>query len=308
MTTLNDHLQQVQRFMREAKQEFLNPQDLIEYINRARREVAERTQCVRRLTPISGQIVQGAIVAVGSGYTAPTVAISAPDFPGGALPFPNGDQATAVLSVNGGTLSSCDITYGGDGYFQPVATLTDSTGSGGSVSLIVTGVNQLAQGQEKYSFQDIDVSMFPGIESVFCIISVSVIYANYRYSLSMYPFSVYQAKIRQYPFQYQYVPAFCSQYGQGADGTFYAYPLPSQVYQWEFDCVCIPQALENNQSVEAIPQPWSDCVPYFAAHLAFLELQQYNAGEYYLTLFDKMLLRKSQSARPGRVTNIYGRY
>ncbi len=306
---LNDYLQQTQRFLREAKQEFLNPNDLIEYVNRARREVAERTQCVRRLTLSSGAIISGSIVAAGSLYSSsPTLTVSTPDFPSGTLPFPNGVQATGNLHVAGGALTSVNITYGGSGYFQPVATITDSTGSGGSVAFALSPINTLNLGQEKYSFSDIGVASFPGVASVFAIQSVAVIYSNYRYALPMYDFSTYQAKIRQYPYQYQYVPAFCSQYGQGTDGSFYAYPLPSQTYQWEFDCFCIPQDLTTPQSVDVIPQPWSDVVPYFAAHLAFLEIQNMNAGNYYLELFDKMLLRKSQSARIGRRANPHGRY
>ena len=38
------HLKQTQRVLREQKQQFENPDDLLVYINRARREVAGRTQ------------------------------------------------------------------------------------------------------------------------------------------------------------------------------------------------------------------------------------------------------------------------
>ena len=64
----------------------------------------------------------------------------------------------------------------------------------------------------------------------------------------------------------------------------------------------------DNHSVDVIPQPWADVVPYFAAHLAYLELQNLNAARFYLDLFDKMTQRKSDYARPGRVSNPYGRW
>ena len=76
----------------------------------------------------------------------------------------------------------------------------------------------------------------------------------------------------------------------------------------EWDCQMLPQDLTTNLSVEAIPEPWTEAVPYFATHLAFLELQNYNAGKFYLYLFDKMLQRYSDYARVGRVTNPYGRF
>jgi hypothetical protein len=307
MADLFFYLKQAQRFLHDARQEVLNPENLIEYINKGRREVAQRAQCVRRITPVSGACTTASVVAGGSGYTNPTVTITAPDYPSGAPTNPNGVQATALATTNNGAISAVYIQKGGDGYFQPQATITDPTGSGASVTVQTSPINVLNPGQEQYPFSSINVSMFPGVESVFYIRSVAVIYANYRYVLPMYSFSMYQAYIRQYPFQYQYVPTFCSQFGQGADGSFFAYPLPSQTYQWEFDCLCNPQDLIDNQSYDVIPSPWDDTVAYWAAHLAYLDLQNWNAAEYYFNKFDAMCLRKSNYARVGRIPNIYGR-
>jgi hypothetical protein len=311
MATLFDYQKQLQRFTREAKQDFINPADLVSYINRARREVAMRAQCVRRLTPISGSVISAAITNAGSGYVSPVATISAPDFPSGAGPYANGDQATAAITQVGGAINSIQITYGGHGYFEPIITITDSHspgGSGATATLSLSPINIITIGKEVYPFSDIDVTGFPGVQSVYTIKSVSLIYSNYRYSLPMYAFSVYQAMIRQYPLQYQYVPTFASQFGQGADGSFYLYPLPSQTYQAEYDCLCLPQDLIDNQSVDVIPDPWTDAVSYFAASLCYEEIQNLNYAKYYMDKFDMMLLRYSQYARPGRVTNPYGRY
>ena len=303
------YLQQTQRFLREQAQQFENPDDLLSYINRARREVAGRTQCIRRLTPISGPIQSATVTTGGTGYTAPVVVISPPDFPGGALPNPNGLQATGAAVLSGTSISAVNINNAGDGYFQPVITIVDPTGSGAVITPVMTNLNTLNIGQEVYPFSGIYLGNWPGVASVLAIKSASVVYSNYRYSLPMYAFSVYQSQIRQFQNQYQYVPTFCSQYGQGAGGSFYAYPLPSQVYQWEFDCFCLPTDMTmDNSVVEAIPQPWTDAVPYFAAHLAMLELQNYNAAKMYEQLFDKMTLGYSGQARPGRAINQYGRY
>lgn len=310
MGAFNTYLQQTQRFLRDPKQDLLNPEDLLNYVNRARREVAERTQCIRRLTPISGPVISASLTAVGTGYSnSPTLTISAPDFPSGFLPNATGAQATGTVQSSGGTLSAVNLAYGGAGYFQPVATITDSTGSGGSVGLAISPIHTLNQGQEVYPFSAVDLSQFPGVDSILAVQSVAVLYANWRYMPGIYDFTTYNSKIRQFPAsQYQWTPAFCSQYGQGVAGSFYAYPPPSQTYQWEWDMICLPSDLVNDLSVEAIPQPWTDVVPYFAAHMAFLELQNLNAASYYLKLFDDMCLRKSQSARISRRINAYGRY
>lgn len=306
---LFDYLQDTQRFLREQRQEFSNPQDLIAYINRARREIAMRSQCIRVLTPSSGSIVSWTVTDGGSNYSAtPTLTITDPDFPSGVLPDPNGAQATASAIVQGGVIQSIDSTYGGSGYFQPQMTITDTTGSGATAEATLSWINQLNQGQEVYPFSGIDLSANPGCESVYYVRGISIIYNNYRYSLPVYSFSIYQSMIRQYPFQYQYVPTFASQFGQGTNGSFYVYPLPSQTYQYELDCQCIPSDLLDNQSVEAIPQPWTDAVAFYSAHLAFLELQNYNAAKAMLDLYEKFALRYSEYARVGRVTNPYGRF
>lgn len=309
MATLFDYTKQVQRFLRDAKQEYTNPADIITYVNRARREVALRTQCIRALTPISGQVVSCQILSGGTGYTNPTVVISSSDFPAGYGPSPGGRQSTALATIGVvGDISAVDIQDGGSGYFQPQVSITDPTGSGFSGVLSVSPSNNLNVAQEVYNFSSFDFSGNPGVGACYFVRSVALIYSNYRYVLPMYAFSVYQAYVRQYPFQYQYVPTFASQFGQGTAGSLYLYPLPSQTYQFEVDCMCLPLDLSDNLSVEALPDPWTDAVPFYAAHLAYLELQDFNRAQGYLGMYEKFAQNFSNFTRIGRMVNPYGRY
>ena len=305
---LNRYLQQTQRFLREQNQSLLHPHDLMEYVNRARREIAERTQSIRRTPPISGPIATINVTAGGAGYTAPTVTISPPDSPGGRAPNPGGLQATALATVIGGQIVSIAVTNGGDGYFAPIVTISDPTGSGALASPVLASIFQLNALQEEYRFSDIPLGTLPGVDSVFAVQSVAVIYANYRYVLPMYPWTIYQAQIRQYPRQYYYVPTMASQYGIGTDGSLFLYPIASQPYQCELDCYCLPSDLTTDKDFEALPQPWQDAVPYFAAHLAYAELQNAQMAAMYLQLHDQMVHRFSASANIGRAINPYGRY
>lgn len=305
--SLNSMLQQTQRLLREQNQVFENPTDLISYINNARREIALRTQCIRILTSSSGVITGYSITAAGAGYTAtPTVDVTAPDFPSGKLPYPNGLQATAFPTVINGEITQIDPVVGGAGYFQPTVTITDQTGTSAEASAIVQQINLLNQGQEVYPFSGINLSGNPGCKSVYAVRGISLIYSGYRYSLECLPFTRYQL-YRAYPYQYQYTPAICSQYGQGTNGDFYFYPLPSQTIQAEWDCQCLPSDLVDDLSPEAIPDPWTDAVPYMAAHLAFLELGNFNMAKAYLDLYEKRALSYSQFTRIGRGVNPYGR-
>lgn len=308
MSTLFDYMKMVQRLIRDTNQELINPADIIEYINRARREVAMRSQCLRALPATSGGISTIQVTDGGSGYTAPVVTATAPDSPDGGAGNPYGAQATAVATVTGGVITNIDVTFGGSGYFQPTVTITDPTGTGATAIAEVPYILTLNPGQEIYSFSAIPVPNYPGYGPVYAVQSASIIYCNYRYSLPMYSFSTYQAQVRQYPRQYYYVPTMFSQYGQGAAGTLYFYPIPSQVYQVELDCYCWPQDLETDQDVEAIPDPWTQAVVFLAAHYGYLELQNLNAAEYYRKLFDREMPIYRSAASPGRVTNPYGRY
>ncbi len=302
--------QQVQRFLRDANQTFINPEDLRNYINQSRRQIALRTQCVRVLAPTTSSIRAATITAAGSGYVTPVATISAPDYPNGSAEFPLGAQATATVTQLGGVISNIDIDYGGSGYYQPVITITDSTGpgTGATATLTVGPISQTENGQEIYRYSDIPLENFPGVEEVFWVNSVSLIYANYRYSLMTYSFSTYQAKIRNFPLSYRYVPSVCAQLGRGTAGSLYLYPVASASYQLELDCFCLPSDLENDQSEEAIPQPWQDCVPWYAAHLAFLELQNFNAANYYDQLTNKRISDYSTWTAPRRSSNRYGRW
>jgi hypothetical protein len=309
MPTLNDYIQDVQTFLRDSSQNMLDPGDIIKSVNRARREVALRTNCLRILPDISAACMTCSVVATGSGYSnTPTITLSAPDFPSGTGPFPGGAQASVAAIVQSGTIASAFVTYGGSGYFQPTASITDASGSGASITVQTAAINTLNANQERYFFSDVDLSNFPGVESIYAVQSVSIIYANYRYSIPIYSFSAYQAKIRNYPLSYTYVPRFGAQFGQGTSGSFFLYPIPSQTYQYELDCYCLPSDLTTNLSVEALPDPWTDAVAYWAAHLSYLQIQNFNAAKFYEDMFERRLQRYSNAARVSRATNPYGRY
>lgn len=305
--TLFTYIQDVQTLLRETKQDMIDPGDIVKWVNRARREIALRTSCLRIITPITGACISASVISGGHGYTAPTVTISSPDYPSGMKPFPNGDQATATATLSAGTISAVNITYGGAGFYAPVATITDPTGTGATAVVQTSYVNKMVQGQEVYNFSDVNLSMFPGIDSIFYIESVSVLYAAQRYSLMCPSFSSFQAMIRQFTQQYMYVPFFCAQLGQGVSGSLYLYPLPSTAWQMEWVARCLPQDLIDDQSVEAIPQPWTDGVAHFASYFAYLSLQNPNMARLHLELFEKFNHGYSVAARPGRKPNPYGR-
>ena len=72
MTSLFSYMKDVTRFLKDGNQELINPGDLIEYVNRARREVAMRSECLRVLPATSGSVQT---ITVTAGGTDPTTVL-----------------------------------------------------------------------------------------------------------------------------------------------------------------------------------------------------------------------------------------
>ena len=302
---LFEYQKQVQRLLHDQRQRQINPDDIRNFINRARREIAMRTQSIRLVPPTSGAIVAIHVTNPGSGYTNPTVVISAPDYPNHLRVNPMGAQATASAFAIGGQILSVSVTYGGDGYQIPAATILDPTGSGATLSIELEPIWTTVFGQESYNLSDIPLGHFPGVSKVFAVRDVAMIYANYRYILPCYPWTTYQAFIRQYPNQYIYVPTFCTRFRPGTQGSWNFYPLPSTVYPWDWDCLGLPADLADDQSMEALAEPYTDAVPYMAAAFCMEELQNYNVARYYQDKYDTYVKRYAAYAQPGIITNPY---
>ncbi len=304
---LFSYMETTQGFLRDRAQKNISPEDLRRYVNRARREIAMRSQCLRVVPPTSGSVETIQVATPGSGYTNPTVIISAPDLPNGKLPYPNGAQATATAQQIGGRISNVSMSFGGDGYAMPTATITDPTGHGATLTVQTSPISTFNPNQERYNFADFPISSQAGIKSVLSVLDVAIVYNNLRFVLIRKSFSDYQAYIRNYPFQYSYVPVVYCQLGDGTTGAILAYPFPSQQYPFEPDCLCIPSDLATDQDFEAIPGPWTEGIPYLAAYYAYLEMQSFNNARFYLEFFEKMTLRYSIYARPRMIVNPYGR-
>src|SRR5262249_3780003 len=105
--------------------------------------------------------------------------------------------------------------------------------------------------------------------------------------------------------QYIYVPTFATRFCPGANGTWNFYPLPSQLYPWDWDCYALPIDLEDDQSVEALAEPYVDSVPYMAVSFCMEELQNYNAAVYWQNKYDNYVRRYAQYAQPAIQVNPY---
>src|SRR5258708_9985385 len=198
---LNAYLTDVQNILGTGASGNLYPNaTLTLYINKARSQIAAGGQCVRALPPISGPITIVTLAGGGSGYGSPTVIISAPDSPSGQGAFPNGQQASAVATVSGTSITAVTLSSTGQGYFTPIVTFSGA-GTGAVAIAVVSGIAQTVINQEVYpfsAFNPLVATSGSGISSVYMVNSVSMVWAPFRYTLERVSFSKYQAKVRNY--------------------------------------------------------------------------------------------------------------
>lgn len=312
MTTLSDYLTDTRQYLGTVSAGLVySAADLTNYINRARRQVAIEGQCIRSLPPISGSITAITLGSAGSGYTvAPTVTVSGPDMPSGLAGNPAGLQATAVATISGGAVNGVTISNAGAGYFAPVVTITSGNGTGATAIANVSGVNGTTTLQEKYTFAAVNPMVAvsgSGIQSIFMVSSISVLWGTFRYTLARMGFGEFQARFRNYAAGFYGPPAAFCNFDQGINGSVYVRPIPDQRYAWEWDVCCIPWALANDTDPEPIPYPWTDAVAYLAAYYALLGAQRSADADKMYEHFERCMKRARAFSSPGVVRNWYGR-
>lgn len=322
---LNYYLGQVQGLLGTQSTALYQTTQLTAYINEARNQVAMRSQCIRVLSPSSGPITALTLNSGGSGYVStPTVTITPPDFPSGFTPSPQGAQATAVCTISGGAVNTITLQSGGLGYFSPGIAFTNGSATQSATATgTISNITQTVQGQEQYPFSYIlsaiqnnpqTQALYSGIGSIVAVRGLAFIWGTFRYARIETSFSKYQALVRTWSQAYQDIPSFASQFGQGISGTLFMYPVPNAAYQFECDVLCLPTPLIDDNTYEAIPQPWVDCVQYYATYKALLGVGRYEDAERMSNdvpgkpgLFQQQMLVARKSAEQMTVSNFYGR-
>lgn len=154
--------------------------------------------------------------------------------------------------------------------------------SGDSESIRSLGTISTVVGQQGYPFSGISVVATTGAAGVLNLRSI-------RYALASGFQMVFSRSWEWFEFFYMNnpvpgsgAPEEWAQYAQGSSGTstgsaasgsFYVNPIPDTVYALTCDVTCYPSALALDADPEALPWPWIDAVPYFAAYLALLSDQ-----------------------------------
>lgn len=285
---LPTYLTRLQSLLDDPNNQFWKTPALINYINEARGQVASEGQCIKVIPPATNSIASITVLTVGSGYTSdPAVTITGP-----------GTGATAHSVRTGNTVTSIVVDTPGTTLYDNTTTVTISGGggSGATASANINCLNTVAN-QEIYAFSSANVlaQLTSGVKSILFIESVAVSWGSLKPTLEQWNWNDLQAYMRAYPVQ-SGQPAMWAQLGQGVGGSMYIQPVPTSALPMEWNCVCVPVDLLTSTDPEAIPYPWTDAVPYFAAYLAFLNARRpQEAGEQFATYTNRMLRARAFS-------------
>jgi hypothetical protein len=104
-------------------------------------------------------------------------------------------------------------------------------------------------------------------------------------------------------------PREWGQLGRGANGTFSIGPAPvaGNFPHINADCALLPIPLVDDTTPEAIPVPWQDAVPFYAAYKALLSAQRRDDANQMFQRFEAYMRRAVQNSTPTRYpTNFPG--
>jgi len=287
---------------------FFSTNTLTNFINKARNRIAEETQCVRVILPSSGTITAIAVANGGSGYaSAPTVTISYPDALGVVV------QATATATVIGGQIQSITVTNPttNKGYVAtPTVTLTGGgyTTAATVGTITVTPFVTTVINQETYpvsSYNGAVQQYAPGAQNIIGIQSVSVSWGSFKPTLENVSWTKFQARYRSYNIGQQNYPSVWSRYGRGLGAVIYLWPIPAVVSQMDLDTYCQVIPLVNDTTVEALPEPWTNAVKYYAAYLAYLNAQRKDDAMFMQQLFKEHLVANGVADTPSMSPSAY---
>jgi hypothetical protein len=179
---------------------------------------------------------------------------------------------------------------------------------GATPGMPATNTFQTIPGVEKYSYafgNDYVKDLNQNLAGIGDVVSVSVSWGGMRPSLDWLPWEDLQAYARSYNIGVTSYPFMFSTNGDGNNGQVWLFPIPTSQLEMEWQVFAIPGNLYSDSDYEAIPGPWTNYVPFYAAHLAYLNSQRFGQANTMLDLFYSNSGLSRVSADRGKTKSFY---
>jgi len=137
--------------------------------------------------------------------------------------------------------------------------------------------------QETYAMP---IPSTPGVGQAFAVLNIAVNWGTaYQPVISRYTWADFQAYFRIFGGTQTGFPECFAIQGRGVAQIVYLFPIPSSVLATQWDCLHTVLAINSDTDPEAIPYPWTDCIPYYAAYFALINAQRYQEAKGMFAIF-----------------------
>lgn len=304
MSTLSEYLMQTRALLNDPSAQFYSTVNLTRWINLGRKKVSQDAQCVRIKCRSSATILTITVTDGGAGYTtAPTVTITAPNAYGVGF-----TQATATAHLTGDAVTTVTVDVNGTGYVTATVSFSGGDGSGATATANLSSFLHTVVSQEVYDFATASAVIQDQEEGAFEVVGVQTVAVSWGASkpvLRQYPWSAFQAYLRSVNIVSQNYPSIWAQYAQGVRGSVYLFPIPATLAQMEWDCYCTTADLVDDESIDLIPYPWTEVVPFYACYYAYLNAQRGDDAQRMLADYKRLVIEGRMGSTPAVVPSFY---
>lgn len=150
---------------------------------------------------------------------------------------------------------------------------------------------------QQYTFTSINVGSTPGVQEVLAINQISYAVGQGQKSIHSRSWPWFNSYIIGQPVPTAGPPAVWSQFGPGANSSLYINLLDNQ-YVLSVDASCSPIDLVDNTTVEAIPYPLTDSIPWFSAYYALSTTGDDEKAEKMFKQYEKFVAMAQGSDTP----------
>ena len=190
-----------------------------------------------------------------------------------------------------------------NGNFWTDAELTSYINEGRGNTVRDSGCKRVLQSYTlTVGVETIPFSALPQSTNTIDIINMNLYWGNSRWPLYYMAWTDFNAQLRFWQ-NYNGRPIGFSMYGVK---TIYIGPKPDQAYVVELDTVVLPTDMVSGSDQETdIPTPFTEAVPYFAAHKAKFQEQSYGESEIFKQEYTKEILGCLNSTFTRRLPSVY---
>ena len=277
--TLQGYINECRLLLHDANANFYTDAELTTAINSARERVVRDTGCLRTI-----QNTQVPIAPVGGSnptqWTANTAETS------GNYVFSN--IFTYKVTQSGTSGATAPIYPTASAQIPPASPFADGT-----------AMLQYAQNAEIIPFASL-----PQAVLTIDILNINLYWGNSRIPMRYLPWREFNARLRYWQ-NYIGRPVCFSIYGQG---QIYVAPVPDQIYPIELDTVILPTDLVNMSDQDAIVDPFTTAVAFYACYRAKFKEQSFGESDIFKQQYVRHIQAILVSIMTGRIPDPYSQF